>query len=197
MYSHLPGVVLGFHGCDEEVGRAVVSGSSPLKASENDYDWLGHGIYFWESSPVRAWDFACEQQERVRIKSSFVIGAILDLGNCMNLLDARYHQALKRAYDLYAALLPQESERKQNRGGRDRLLRSLDCAILQLVHSTMEAGGEMPFDSVRCAFEEGAPSFPGAGIFDKTHIQICIRNPLCIKGYFLPLDKDGGVLRFT
>ena len=28
--------------------------------------------------------------------------------------------------------------------------------------------------------------YDGAGFLDKTHIQICIRNPNCIKGYFIP-----------
>ena len=61
----------------------------------------------------------------------------------------------------------------------------------------MKANMGEPFDSVRCAFEEGEPSFPGSGILDKTHIQICIRNPICIKGYFHPLDIDGTVMRFN
>lgn len=41
-----------------------------------------------------------------------------------------------------------------------------------------------PFDSVRGAFPEGGEAFPGGGISAKTHIQICIRNPNCIKGSF-------------
>jgi hypothetical protein len=42
------------------------------------------------------------------------------------------------------------------------------------------------FDSSRGVFTEGGPAFPGAGIQSKNHIQICIRNPNCIKGFFLP-----------
>lgn len=42
------------------------------------------------------------------------------------------------------------------------------------------------FDSTRGVFTEGGPVFPGAGILEKSHIQICIRNPNCIKGFFLP-----------
>jgi len=196
MYSRLSGVLLGFHGCDEEIGHAVISGKTQLKASENDYDWLGHGVYFWENSPVRAWDFACEQKGRGIIKRPFVVGAILDLDNCMNLMDSQCHTALREAYELYTLMLP-ESERKTNKGGKDKLLRYLDCAIFQLVHLYMAKNKKVPFDSVRCAFEEGEPSFPGSGILDKTHIQICIRNPICIKGYFHPLDMDGTVMRFN
>jgi hypothetical protein len=39
--------VLGFHGCDHLVAQRVVSGSTELLKSENDYEWLGHGAYFW------------------------------------------------------------------------------------------------------------------------------------------------------
>ena len=42
------------------------------------------------------------------------------------------------------------------------------------------------FDSTRGVFTEGGPIYNGAEIFEKTHIQICIRNSNCIKGFFLP-----------
>lgn len=45
------------------------------------------------------------------------------------------------------------------------------------------------FDSTRRAFLEGGPAFPGAGIHKKSHIQICIRNINCIKGFFIPREK--------
>jgi hypothetical protein len=42
------------------------------------------------------------------------------------------------------------------------------------------------FDSTRGVFTEGGPAFEGAGLFEKSHIQICIRNPNCIQGFFMP-----------
>jgi hypothetical protein len=42
------------------------------------------------------------------------------------------------------------------------------------------------FDSTRGVFTEGGPAFDGAGIYAKSHIQICVRNLNCIKGFFLP-----------
>jgi hypothetical protein len=35
-------------------------------------------------------------------------------------------------------------------------------------------------------FTEGGPAFDGSGLSAKSHVQICIRNPNCIKGFFLP-----------
>jgi hypothetical protein len=42
----------------------------------------------------------------------------------------------------------------------------------------------MPFDTVKGIFQEGAPIYQEAGFREKTHIQICVRDPECIKGVF-------------
>jgi hypothetical protein len=44
------------------------------------------------------------------------------------------------------------------------------------------------FDSVRGVFWEGRELYPNAGFREKDHIQICIRNPNCIKGFFYPRE---------
>ena len=46
------------------------------------------------------------------------------------------------------------------------------------------------YDSVRGVFWEGKPLYPNAGFAEKNHIQICVCNPNCIKGYFLPRGID-------
>lgn len=71
---------LGFHGCDRQTVAAVVSGQQKLKKSENDYDWLGHGLYFWEDSPARALQWAKEQARRKnsRIREPAVLGAVIN-----------------------------------------------------------------------------------------------------------------------
>jgi len=35
--------VLGYHGCDGDVAEKLIAGE-PFEPSDNDYDWLGHGI---------------------------------------------------------------------------------------------------------------------------------------------------------
>ncbi len=39
----------------------------PFKPSVNDYDWLGHAVYFWEYGADRAWRFSLEQQKAGKI----------------------------------------------------------------------------------------------------------------------------------
>jgi hypothetical protein len=42
------------------------------------------------------------------------------------------------------------------------------------------------FDTVRCAFSEGAPIFDGSRIHQQSHIQLAVRNTACIVGVFRP-----------
>ena len=202
MYSSLPTFVLGFHGCDKADAERVLSGKDRLRPSKNEYDWLGHGSYFWENSPARALDFAKLLQKNVRpgrpaIKEPFVLGAVIDLGHCFNLTDARCLAILKRTYQEYrtiteAAEMVMPENKFLNRDG-DFLLRYLDCAVIESMHTFHESrSGSRPYDSVRGVFPEGKPVFQDGGIRDKDHIQICVRNPNCIKGYFRVLDPVPG-----
>ena len=60
--------------------------------------------------------------------------------------------------------------------------------MIQAVHAIQKRQDDPPFDSVRGMFQEGSEPYPDAGFREKNHIQICVRNLECIKGYFLPLD---------
>jgi hypothetical protein len=43
-----------------------------------------------------------------------------------------------------------------------------------------------PFFEKREIITEGGPAFSGAGIREKNHIQVCIRNLDMIKGFLIP-----------
>jgi hypothetical protein len=62
----------------------------------------------------------------------------------------------------------------------------LDCAVIQNIHELNKKNNIQPYDSVRGVFWEGDPLYLNAGFREKNHIQICICNPNCIKGFFLP-----------
>ena len=59
------------------VAEELLAGA-PFKASHNDYDWLGPGIYFWEANPKRGLMFAEESATRsqVVISAPAVVGAV-------------------------------------------------------------------------------------------------------------------------
>lgn len=81
---------------------------------------------------------------------------------------------------------------KPSKKTRDILLRNLDCAVIQQIQDYLVEEGDVPpaFDSVRGVFLEGEPPYEGSAFYSKTHIQICVCNPNCIKGYFCPKERD-------
>jgi len=194
MYSKLPNLVLGFHGCEKETAVNVLHHENELIGSKNAYDWLGHGIYFWEQNVERAWEWAYELQKRDKIKKPAVIGAVIDLGHCLNLIDSRYIEIIKSHYFVFKETMEMMGEsmpENKNIGtNTDLLLRNLDCAVIQDLHAMRRRNNELAFDSLRGLFKEGREIYPNAGFYEKTHIQICIRNPNCIKGYFNPLSAN-------
>ncbi len=64
--------------------------------------------------------------------------------------------------------------------------RALDCAVIKYIHQINKILGRPAYDTIRCAFPEGEEAYPGAMITSRLHIQICVCNQDCIKGYFLP-----------
>lgn len=71
--------VFAYHGYDRGVAERVLAGEA-FVPSANTWDWLGHGIYFWEFGPDRALRFAREQQRRGRLQEPAVVGVLLQLG---------------------------------------------------------------------------------------------------------------------
>jgi hypothetical protein len=200
MYYHKTSFVLGFHGCDESVRDALLNGKTELTYSRNDWDWLGHGIYFWESSPLRALEYAIELKENPhktsgKIEKPAVIGAVIDLGKCFDLLQHESLKVLKssygilqKAYENSGVQLPQNRISKKT---GELLIRPLDCLVINAVHSYIEELKiDEPYDSVRGVFFEGSEIYENAGFREKNHVQICIRSPNCIKGYFLPKESN-------
>jgi len=113
-----------------------------------------------------------------------VVGAIIDLGNCLDLLEAESIQIVERSYEMLkvnfetANLIPPE-----NKGA----IRRLDCATINHAHALRSEQREPEFDTVRAAFFEGEPLYQNAGFQKRTHVQICVRTPKQILGYFRPI----------
>lgn len=194
IYSRRSNLIIGFHGCDQSTVEKVLCGKEPLKASMNNYDWLGNGMYFWENNEDRALQFANEAKERNAITTPAVLGAVIDLGYCMDLTDKKYLEELKEAYDaLYQSNktasipMPQNSDIGES---SDKLMRRLDCAVIEYAHLINRKTEQQAYDSVKGVFWEGNSLYPNAGFSEKNHIQLCVRNPNCIKGFFLPREID-------
>ncbi|GHT18375.1 hypothetical protein AGMMS4957_00580 [Bacteroidia bacterium] len=129
------------------------------------------------------------------IQKPAVIGAVIDLGACLDLLDYQNLQLLKEGYQIVRNAGSEIPQNKPIGNLGELLVRDLDCSVIEAVHKFKQKTGQAPFDSVRSVFYEGNELYPNAGFREKDHIQICIRNPNCIKGFFLPRMMDEAFLK--
>lgn len=200
MYSKRAGLIIGFHGCDKTVRDEVVSNpGAVLRPSENEYDWLGNGVYFWENNYERALQYAkdlCDypiKSHRPKTQPS-VLSAVLDLGHCLDFPDSGYLILLKTGYEylneLHSIHGQEIPKNKPTDYQADLLLKNLDCAVIETIQQFYKDNNINEFDSVRGVFFEGKDIYPNAGFKEKNHIQIAIRNPNCIKGFFVPRQLD-------
>ena len=176
-------IVIGYHGCTIELASRLISGELAISAwphSENAYDWLGHGVYFWEYGPQRAREWSVQNG-----RDGGVVGAYIQLGKCLDLTDTRYTAFLAEAYDsvreMYAAQKLPLPVNKQKRN-------ELDCLVINEVTDLYGDGDEEAerFQTVRCPFLEGKPAFEGSMIQRQSHIQVTVIDSDCILGVFRP-----------
>jgi len=157
--------VYGFHGCRMSVAEALLSGRDVMLSSDNDYDWLGSGIYFWEEAPARAFLWA---QSKFG-KDASVVGAKIRLGRCLNLMDVEAYGPLRETYEVLKAsgrALPFNTP----------YCHRLDCLVINTAMEYAEKVVGKPYDTVRCPFAEGHPVFPESKLYDLSHIQIAVRR---------------------
>lgn len=100
--------IIGYHGCERAFAHDVLLGKTPIASwqpSQNVWDWLGHGIYFWEHSPQRALRWAQES-----CADPAVVGAVVQLGRCFDLLDESVTALLGDGYTKLADAFSQQSK---------------------------------------------------------------------------------------
>jgi hypothetical protein len=163
--------VVGFHGTTAKVADALVAGE-PFVASDSINEWLGRGVYFWEYAPKQAWWWA----KRLRYPNPAVVGAMIRLGNCFDLLDSRNVEALRKAKDGMIKMMRREKiEIPKNR----RIYKSLDCAVFNSFYQQVEDEGEPKIDTARAAYvptESRKRIWEASWIYRDTHIQLCVRE---------------------
>jgi len=174
--------------------RRAIAGDIDILQSKHDFDWLGPGAYFWESDPQRALEWAQWKADTGSYKNPYVVGAVIDLRNCLDLVARENFEVVQRAYESFVEVqktakleLPKNKRPKGSTPNETRRLRYLDCAVLRHLHKMIESEEDIePYDTVRGMFVEGEPVYPGAGFNEQSHVQIAVRNNDCILGIFHP-----------
>lgn len=161
---------IGFHGTSVEAAQRILS--TGFEISRNEYDWLGDGAYFFQDAPARALEWA---RQRFGADAA-VIGAEIDLDDCIDLLHIQWQAVLEESYaDLLERLEKSGKPVPRQTPGAHRL----DRAVINHTAGLLKSRGR-PARTVRAAFAEGEPLFPGSGLWSLAHIQIAVRDQTAI-----------------
>src|SRR3954463_14004594 len=100
-YRDYDRTIVGFHGTTVAAANRLVDGGS-FTPSSKIYEWFGKGVYFWEYAPKQAWWWT---RDHKKYPQPAVVGAVIRLGDCLDLLDPRNVKIPKELKDEMVALL--------------------------------------------------------------------------------------------
>lgn len=194
-----------YHGCDITTRDDLISGRlKHLSHSNNQYDWLGPGAYFFEGDVERALLFAQASHRNPGkrytarpIATPAVVGAVLQVQNWLDMTTQAGIKEFSLAYQAFADGLnaagkPVPANRPASDADTDVIYRALDNAVFTWLHQA-RASQEPPlpsFQAVRAAFHQGEKVAPTSGFHANTHIQISLRDNACVIGWFLPAGAE-------
>lgn len=189
--NHKPLPVIGFHGTTlENAENITLENFTP---SESPIEWLGHGIYFWQDNPLRAFYWAARNSDKSSYEELAIVQVRLNLANCLDLLDQYWQRYLRIAFDEYINSTDEAKSQHPYvplRKADDKTLfsvdenwkptwlghgfNSLDCEVVNTAYLLSQTWGT-EFNSVRGVFFEGQPIYPASHFFNRSHAQICVK----------------------
>lgn len=163
--------MVGYHGTSRDAANSILHDGFNLSTKKGD--WLGKGAYFWQDAPYRAWDWACLYNKEPTVVRSVIKmrrEELIDLldwrqqGSCADLLRKTYK-----------ALKSHETLPKQQRS-RHIKYHPLDRKVIDYLVDDILMENGVNISAVRAGFIEGTKIFVGSALYDKTHVQIAVRN---------------------
>jgi hypothetical protein len=191
--------VVGYHGTGLSTALRIVNRLEDFRWSRRNFDWLGHGIYFWEHAPRQARDWAELRRKQFRRKKKptaeevrkaeepiAVVASMIRLGFCFDLLEPDNVDYLLGIFERYRRAMQLAGEPLPE---NNRKYRKLDCAVFEYAYKVISAESAHPaVDSSRGVY---VPAGGDRRVWDSSwvsrgaHIQLCVRNPACILGTWL------------
>ena len=158
--------VIGFHGTTLENAAMILE--SGFQLSQNPYDWLGDGVYFFQDASERAWEWARESYG----EEAAVIGAEIRLVDCLDLLDIKWTKVIAEAYNHF---LDQYKRSGLNLPRQTSGAHRLDREVINYAVGVWAEQGII-IKCVRASFSEGHPVYPDSALYQRSHVQIAIRD---------------------
>ncbi|PLC48503.1 hypothetical protein CR159_17640 [Pollutimonas subterranea] len=186
-------LLLAYHGCDAITRDDLVSGRlGALDHSQNEYDWLGPGTYFFEGDPQRAMNFAQASADNPEslftqrpIVTPAVVGAVICVHGCLDMTTQagliEFDQVLQQLITAGVPLASNDQDSPR--------LRRLNNQVFTALHGFRDEKAFEPYQMVRGAFAQGDPLGDRYSGFSRDgHIQVAVRDPNIIMSWFLPKE---------
>ena len=175
--------VFSYHGTSVTAAERIMS--SGFQPSTKEWDWLGDGAYFFQDAPMRAWVWAREQYPA----EPAVLCAEIVLERCIDLLDIPWASVIRAAHERFR----QEEMMLGHRPLRQDPLRGnrqLDRDVVNYAVGLLRLAGE-EIGAVRATFQEGEPLYPFSALYERSHIQVAVRDMSLIKDVWR-INEHGG-----
>jgi hypothetical protein len=166
--------VVGYHGTSTANAIAILDRG--FRVSDNDYDWLGEGVYFFQDAPLRAWQWAAEQHPQ----DPAVIRSVIRLENAIDLFDIKWFPVLKSAYQTFKQKYERNNLPLPYQSPARSKAHRLDCEFFDYITQLLISQDEK-VEAIRAVFIEGEAVFPNSAIFDLAHVQIAVKNTALIQ----------------
>ena len=174
-----PLLVYGYHGTSKRSAQRIIErGFNP---STNNYDWLGTGVYFFQDAPKRAYAWASERYP----ESPAVIKSELVLNRCIDLLDLDWYPIIRETYQMFVSEYQRGNVPLPRQNPQISKAHRLDCAFFNYIVEKILSSQDETIGCIRAVFNEGERIYPSSAIFDRSHIQIAIRDLTLIKTAYL------------
>ena len=141
-----------------------LEGSAGLAESQSQRNWLGRGVYFWESDHRRAEKWAARNDKEMILECTLETELLIDL----LIDDDRSQLFFKLARD--KALAIQTPTLQPNNRATESF--GLDGALINRMRPELESR----FAGIRIAFCLDEPILPDGHLFPCQQIQICLWN---------------------
>ena len=188
-------VARGYHGTTLAVAEAIVDRAEPFRPSGDRLGhWLGRGIYFWEENEIRARFWAngrALQEARDGVAPlPAVIVADIDLSQCLDLCQPRWHRAIRRLGE--GLSIPAQhgpvlrSARANTRFtiadyDMDPLTEGMNGAderVIDALHAKVSSHQRVT--TKRGAFQVGRQLHSNSYLFEEGHVQIAVLDQTVI-----------------
>ena len=129
--------VTGYHGTTRPRSANILEEGFTI--SQKPWEWLGHGVYFWQDAPYRAHAWARDWTRQRGIEGEpVVVAAELQLESYLDFLDVANTDILRPLAIKFLETLGEGAVALKNKYPNHRL----DCRFFNFVSEVLESGDD-------------------------------------------------------